>query len=117
MIGPKYFRTMGISLLRGRDFNARDSEEQPRVVIVNDAFVRRHLGGEDAINHRLSFNGVQGPWQEIVGVVRDSKYFTLGETPTPVVYLPLQQNHETGKTLQVRASVDPLSLSDAVRRT
>ncbi|HEV8487470.1 MAG TPA: ABC transporter permease, partial [Blastocatellia bacterium] len=72
VIGFKYFETMGIPLLHGRDFNTQDSEERPRVVIVNEAFVRRHFGDQDAINHRLSFNGLQGPWQEIVGVARDS---------------------------------------------
>jgi putative ABC transport system permease protein len=86
------------------------------VVIVNDAFVRRHFPGEEVLGRRLSFNGPAGPWQEIVGVVRDSKYLTLGEESTPVVYLSLQQNHETGMALHVRASGDPSSITASVRR-
>jgi putative ABC transport system permease protein len=106
---------MGIGLLQGRDFNSQDTEDHPRVVIVNEAFVRRHFPSEDALGKRLSFNGQEGPWREIVGVVRTSKYFSLGEAPTPVVYLPLQQNHETGMILHVRARVDPSTIAAAIR--
>ncbi|HKU73019.1 MAG TPA: ABC transporter permease [Pyrinomonadaceae bacterium] len=115
VIGPGYFQTMGIPLLQGRDFNAQDTEDHPRVVIVNEAFVRRHFPSEDAIGKRLSFNGPEGPWREIVGVVSTSKYFSLGEAPTAVAYSALSQNHETGMTLHVRASVDPTSVAGAIR--
>ena len=106
---------MGISLLRGRDFNLHDTEDKPGVVIVNDSFARRHFPGEEVIGRRISFNGTAGPWKEIVGVVHDSKYVTLGEPPTPFAYLPLQQNHETGMTLLVRAAGNPTSIVAAVR--
>ena len=115
VIGPRYFQTMGIGLLQGRDFNAQDTEDHPRVVIVNEAFVRRHFPSEDPVGKRLSLNGTEGPWREIVGVVRTSKYISLGENPTPITYLPLQQNHETGMTLHVRTAVDPSSLAGAIR--
>jgi len=100
--------------LRGRHFGSQDSEDKPRVVIVNESFERRHLGGEGAIGKRLSLGGTRGPWHEVIGVVRDSKYVTVGETPTSMAYLPLQQNHETGVTLLVRAAGDPVSLVAAV---
>ena len=103
----KYFQTMGIGFVRGRDFTSQDAEDRPRVVIVNEAFERRHFAKQEAIGRRVSFNGAQGPWQEIIGVVRDSKYLTLGEGPTPVAYFSLLQNHETGMTLHVRVGVDP----------
>ena len=116
VVGLKYFRTMGIDLLRGRDFQAQDTEDQPKVVIVNEAMVQRHFPGQEVLGKRLSFNGPTGPWQEIVGVVRDSKYQTVGEPPTTVVYLPLQQNHETGMTLHVRATGPPSTIAAAIRR-
>jgi putative ABC transport system permease protein len=106
---------MGIGLLRGRDFDSQDTEDKPGVVIVNESFAQRHFSGQETIGRRISFNGPTGPWREIVGVVRDSKYLTLGEPPTPVAYLPLQQNHETGMTLHVRASGNPSSILAAVR--
>jgi predicted lysophospholipase L1 biosynthesis ABC-type transport system permease subunit len=56
-----------------------------------------------------------GPWLTIVGVVADAKYATLTEPPTPVVYVPLSQNHETGMTLIVRAAGDPAALLAPVR--
>ena len=115
VIGPKYFQTMGIALMQGRDFNAQDTEDHPPVVIVNEAFVQRHFPNEAALGKRLSFNGQGGPWREIVGVVRTSKYRSLGEAPTPVTYLALQQNHETGMVLHVRTRVDPSSVAGAIR--
>ena len=115
VIGPKYFQTMGIGLLQGRDFNAQDTEDHPPVVIVNEAFVQRHFPNEDALGKRLSFNGPRGPWREIVGVVRTSKYRSLGEAPTPLAYVALQQNHETGMVLHVRTRVDPSSVAGAIR--
>jgi predicted permease len=115
VVGPKYFQTMGIPLLRGRDLSAEDTEQKPSVVVVNESFVNRHLSGQEVLGRRISFNGTKGPWREIVGVVRDSKYIALSETPTPFVFLPLQQNHETGMTLIVRAAGDPSSVIGAVR--
>jgi predicted permease len=115
VIGPKYFQTLGIPLLRGRDFSAQDTEENPGVVVINESFVNRHLPGQEVLGRRISFNGTKGPWKEIVGVVRDSKYVTLSESPTPFVFLPLQQNHETGMTLIARARGNPASIVAAVR--
>jgi predicted permease len=115
VVGPKYFQTMGISLLRGRDFNLQDTEDKPGVVIINDSFAKRHFPGQEVIGRRISFNGTAGPWKEIVGVVHDSKYVTLGEPPTPFIYLPLQQNHETGMTLLVRAARNSTAISAALR--
>jgi putative ABC transport system permease protein len=116
VIGMKYFHTLGIPFARGRDFDAQDTEGRPGVVIVNEAFARRYLNGQEALSKRLSFNRRQGPWLEIVGVVRDSKYLTLSEAPEPCVYLPLAQNHETGMTLHVRTSAPPASLVAGVRQ-
>jgi len=116
VVGLKYFSTMGIPLLQGRDFTPQDNEGGPLAAIVNEAFARRHFDGEDALGKRLSFRGAQGPWIEIVGVARDIKYRTLGEAPRPTVYVPLSQNHETGMALHVRTIGDPVSVAGAVRR-
>ena len=115
VIGPGFFRTLGIPVLRGRDFDERDDEGHLQVVIVNETAVRVHFAGQDPIGSRVSFNGPQGPWCEIVGIVRDSKYAALGELPLPVAYMPVAQNHETGMTLYVRASVPPGSLIGSIR--
>jgi predicted permease len=116
VVGPNYFRTMGIGMIGGRDFGSVDAERAPLVTIVNEAFVAMHFPSEPAIGRRVSFAGPEGPWRQIVGVVKDSKYASLAEERTPIVYLPLSQNHETGMTLHVRAAIDPASLIRAVRR-
>jgi len=115
VIGPRYFQTTGIPLARGRDFDTRDAEQAPGVVIVNETFAKRHFAGQEPVGKRLSLRGTRGPWLEIVGVARDSKYVTLGEGLTPFAYLPLTQNHETGMVLHVRAAGDPLNVAAAVR--
>lgn len=115
VVGLKYFQTMGIPLLRGRDFSAQDTEGALLAVIVNEAFARRHFDGDEVIGKRVSFRGAQGPWSEIVGVVRASKYRTLGEAPRPTAYVPLAQNHETGMALHVRTIGDPASVAGSVR--
>ncbi len=114
-IGMKYFQTMGIRPIRGRDFTPQDTADRPGIVIVNETFAARHFAGEEAIGRRLSLRGQRGPWLEIVGVVSDSKYITLGERATPFVYLPLGQNHETGMVLHVRTTGDPANLVNTVR--
>ena len=116
VIGPGYFRTLGIPLLKGRDFEPQDLEQRPLVTIVSETTARMHFAGEEPIGRKVSFGGPQGPWREIVGVVRDSKYGTLGEGTVPIVYLPLAQNHETGMVLYVRAAVPPGSLVAGIRR-
>src|SRR6185369_5700464 len=71
IVGPNYFNTMGIPLLAGRDFNAQDRTGNSAVVIVNEVFARRYLGG-NAVGKRLKFGS--GQFREIVGVARTSKY-------------------------------------------
>jgi predicted permease len=116
VVGPGFFRTLGIPLVSGRDFDARDVEGRPPVAIINETAVRIHFKGANALGARVSFNGRQGPWREIVGVVGDSTYAELGEASLPVAYLPVGQNHESSMTLYVRASVPPASLISTLRR-
>jgi predicted permease len=116
VVGPGFFTTLGIPLVSGRDFDARDVEGRPPVAIINATAVRLHFNGGNALGARVSFNGRQGPWREVVGVVGDSTYAELGEASLPVAYLPVGQNHESGMTLYVRASVPPASLIASLRR-
>jgi predicted permease len=120
VVDPGYFETMGIRRVAGRGFGDEDGAAAPPVAIVNEAFERLHFPGgteSDVLQRRISLNGPRGPWLTVVGVARDSKYRTLTEPPTPTVYVPLAQNHETGVFLYVRAARDPASLVSAVRST
>jgi putative ABC transport system permease protein len=116
VVSPGFLKTLGIPLVTGRDFGVQDTATSPRVVIISAATARMHFGDASPLGKRVSFRGKQGPWYEIVGVARDSKYATLGEDRIAVGYLPLAQNHETGMTLYARTSVAPAALIPDLRR-
>ena len=116
VVGPGFFEALGLRLRQGRDFTTADVPDGQRVAIVNETFGTQKLSGSSALGRRISFRGADGPWHTIVGVVADSKYARLDEAPTPVVYLPLSQNHETGMTLIVRAERDPATLVLPIRQ-
>jgi predicted permease len=109
-IGPRYFEAMGTPLLHGREFTNQDRKETESVVIVNETFVRRLIpdaaSGESALGRRVSFNGGQGPFLRIVGVVRDGKYFNIYEEPRSFLWAPLTQSYNNSATLVVRTTGD-----------
>ena len=115
VVGPEYFATLNVPFRGGRDFTAEDAASSPPVAIVNQTLVDRYLDKTGGLGQRISIRGQMGPWLTIVGVVADSKYATLSEPATPVLYVPLSQNHETGMTLIVRAAGDPSLLVAPVR--
>jgi len=104
--------------VKGRDFGPQDTPASPLVAIVSETMAKQFFPGEEAIGRRFSTGRgtSNGPWIEIIGVARDSKYAALSEAPSPVVYVPLAQQHETGVTLYVRAAVQPGTLVALVRR-
>jgi predicted permease len=109
VIGPDFFATLGIPLVRGRNFTSADTETTPLVAIVSESMALQFFPGEDPIGKRFSTGysrtgNRRGEWVEIVGVARNGKYASLSEPDRPVVYMPLAQRHETGVTLYVRAS-------------
>ena len=106
-IAPEYFQTMGIPLLRGRDFGPQDSSEGPGVVIINEAMARRFWPGQDPIGRQVTFGVGSRPSFEIVGVVRTGKYHSLRETPEPFMYRPIAQFYSYRTTLIVRTANDP----------
>ncbi|MCP9495779.1 MAG: ABC transporter permease [Pyrinomonadaceae bacterium MAG19_C2-C3] len=115
-VGTRYFETLDISLLLGRDFTGQDRDGAPRVGIVNETFARRYYGANaNPIGKRISVSGAEGPFIEIVGVVRDSKYNTLGESSLPYFYLPHLQNFSNEMTLFVRTVGEPQASLAAVR--
>jgi predicted permease len=98
---PGWFDTVRIPVLAGRDFLASDRAGAPLVVIVNETAARQFWNG-DAVGRRLQFPGSPDGSLEVVGVVRDSKYWTLGEHVAPTVYLPFRQHYARWMTLHVR---------------
>jgi predicted permease len=115
VVGPRYFETMEVPLVRGRGFTDQDRRGAPPVVVVNQAFAKRFWGDSDPIGKRISISGPEGPWLEVVGLARDGKYVSIAESPRPFVFYPQLQVPD-GITLHVRTSGDPRRLLSAVRR-
>jgi predicted permease len=112
LVAPGYLETMGIKLLRGRDFTERDDAKAPQVAIVNQEFARRFYGSEEnALGKRLHFWFAGSPLAEIVGITKDGFYRSLYEDRRPYLFIPEYQMYESGMTLLVKAN----SASDMTR--
>ncbi|HET7699101.1 MAG TPA: ABC transporter permease [Vicinamibacterales bacterium] len=101
-VSPGWFATLRIPLLAGRDFTWEDRRGALPVAIVNDTLARQFWNGA-ALGQLVRYGSRT---LEVVGVVRDSKYRTLGEAPAPVIYLPIRQQYSHFVTMHVRTS-DP----------
>ena len=115
VVGPNYFKTMETPLLRGRDFSDADRKGAPEVAVINQTLAAALWPNEDALGKRVSVSGPKGPFLEVVGVVRDGKYRSLGETPHPYIYQPLLQSYDPKMILVVRTTGEPQSVVSSVR--
>ena len=108
-----FFATMAIPMLLGRDLTSADSAQAPGVVI-NEALMRRYFPNENPIGRRIVL-GDRRP-REIVGVVANSKYFSVrdGDMPTAYLYM-LHLGESGGLTLSVRTAGDPSSFAATIR--
>jgi len=88
MVSPEYLRVMRVPILRGRGLSASDHEHAPHVLVVSDALARQFYPGEDAVGHRIEWNG--GSW-EIVGVAADVRHGSLWDAVDSDVYVPRRQ--------------------------
>jgi predicted permease len=115
-ITPGYLETMGIPLLRRRKFNEHDSEKNSaRVAIIDETMAKQFWPDEDPLGRRFRFI-VENEPIEVIGIARNSKAFTLGETPTPMVYVPLNQLSDGGITLFVHTTGAPGVMLSEIRR-
>jgi predicted permease len=92
VVTPDYFRTLGMTVIRGRGFTAADRGDSPAVIVVNQTFVDRYLAGRDAIGRAVLFGG--SARHEIVGIVNDARYRDVEQPADPTFYVPLAQNNE-----------------------
>jgi predicted permease len=135
-VGPRYFETLGIPILTGREFREEDSPTVsqelptvpragpppelpgPRVAIVNESLVKKYFGGHGALGMHLCMDENYDPAKayEIVGVVKDAHYFGLRDAPEPMVYLASWRQSTDFNLLCVRTSGEAAALGGAIRR-
>ena len=112
VVSPGYFATMGIRLLRGRDFTERDDASAQGALIVNQRFADRFWPRQDALGKRVRLGGRD---HVIVGLVPTGKYHTLGEAPLEFMYVPLTQEWPASLTINVRTAGDPAAFAPRLR--
>ncbi len=115
VVTPGYFPTMGIPVLRGRNFTAQDRSDSPNVVIVNEAFVKEFFPDRDPLGKRLDImNGIDGLF-EIVGVVGNVRVSGLDRNAEPNMYVPFLQDTFGTMTVVVRTEAEPTNAVAGVR--
>ncbi len=113
-VAPGFFRGVGIPLLRGRDFNAADSQTSPHVVIVNQEAATIYWPGEDPVGKRVRFFG-EAAELEVIGVARTANYQAIGEKPRPFAYFSTEQYYFPTSVLTIRTTGDPEPVLASVR--
>jgi predicted permease len=110
VVDEHYFETFGVPLISGRGFQATDTNESPRVVVVNESFARQYLGG-NPIGKRLRLNDKNGEMAEVVGVTVTGKRMTLIEPPRQFVYLPFSQHPVSRMTMIAETAGEPSAMA------
>jgi predicted permease len=135
-VGPRFFETMGIPLLQGREFRDEDSpatsepppetpqlgqqppETGPRFAIINESFAKRFFAGRNPLGMHVCLDEKYDPARayEVVGVVGDVHYFGLREATEPMIYTPVWKGTASGRALCIRTSDAAAGLTDSIRR-
>jgi predicted permease len=116
-VGLGFFSTLGIPILRGRDFSSSDTDKTPRVAIISHAYARQLFGDADPIGQWVGYEPAPNDHKFlIVGEVADARVNGAEREAPPVVYMSINQNPAPVNSIRVRAVGDPRQLSESVRR-
>ena len=114
-IGPDYFKTLGVTMLAGREFTRSDGQGAPKVAIVNEQFARKFNLGRDAVGKRMEQGNSGKLPLEIVGLVKNTKYSEVKGTIPPLFFLPYRQDDRLGfLTFYVRTAREPEQVMGAL---
>lgn len=117
VVRPNYFNTMRITLMQGRDFDARDTLTSAEVVIINETLARKYFSKENPVGRHLYLSSDDGQvGREIIGVIKDVHHSGLSEESGAEIYAAHTQHPWGAITMVVRANSEPKSLVAAVRR-
>ena len=114
-ISPRYFATMGISLVRGRAFAEQDNLDRPRVVIIDETLARRFFPNQDPLGKHLQIPDAARPAREIVGVVGGVRDTGFDQQPRPTIYFPSLQSPDQTMSLVVRTTLPPSAALPAIK--
>jgi predicted permease len=107
-----YFETMRIPVVQGRAFSGRDGADAPPVTIVNETMARRYWANQDPVGRYVTVGKAR---RQVVGVVKDGKYRSLMERPTPYMYFPMSQSYRSAMIIHVRTSGATDAMFPAIR--
>ena len=116
---PRFFETLKIPILLGRDFTVKDAFGAPKVAIVNERFAKRYFGARNPLGRHIGFGSDPGTKTdtEIVGVVSDTKYENMRDEVPYELYVPYaQQDWADSMTVYMKTSAPPLGLFGTLRR-
>lgn len=115
-VSPSYFETLRVPILRGRGFEATDTEQSPGVAVVNEALARKFWPDQDPIGKRFRTRTIDGPEFEVVGLSANYRVNTMGEQATPYIHFAIAQRPQLGYEVLVRTSGDASALLATVRK-
>lgn len=116
VVGPEYFRVMGIPLVAGREFDERDVRAGAApVIVINETMARKYWPNENPVGKSIVDLGTKAAMQ-IIGVARDIKYYSMDEAPRSYVYASFGQFYSTPMTLHVRASTNAAALPQLIKQ-
>jgi putative ABC transport system permease protein len=117
-VSPGFFATMGIPVIRGREFERGDAVENPRVVVINEAMARREFQGQDPIGQRITFGpgpDDQPEWLDVIGVVGNIRQYGVEQEPVPTTYVVHTNAPAQPLTILVRSAGEPGTVTGAIR--
>jgi len=119
VVAPKYFETMGVPLVAGRDFGPQDGEHSLKVTVVSESMAQHYFPNENPLGRRFSLTKQEASEErEIIGVVKDAKFDNLRTENARIVYLSHQQDWtRPSSTFALRTTGDPAALMTPVRHT
>jgi predicted permease len=115
-VTPGYFEMMEIPILVGRPLTTRDDENAPKVVVINEAAVRKYFPGENPVGRRFGSSPEENGRLEIVGVARDVKYNSVRDSAPPTMFTPTRQSR-LGGMIEVRTAGSPNAVMPTIRET
>jgi putative ABC transport system permease protein len=118
VICPNYFQTMGIKLIRGREFTEKDSQNAPGVIVINEAMAKRYWPAEDPVGKRIKIGlfNTDAPWLTIVGIAQDVKHGGLDRQSRPMFFRPYSQAAWPMMTVVVRTASNPGAFINPIKQ-